>query len=292
MSINWQKVFEWTLDHPHQAMEHPVLKDMLEIILNRYRITWENSDVFLRASIFKQLVREMPKHIEEACIYKSPYREEELENWQGFLEFLITREYESEPEKIALNKYKPTLENYVKEIKSLIAYYHNSDFEKHYNNDEGKSLETSKKKVVNNLSNNKSNNKQAIPRITIKPVIIKEMIPEIEHMFQNKHLLPDVLAGNSTKELLKFNGSQNQLVELFRRMCYNNHISENKTQVAKWMSENFQYYDPKGKSHLDLNEDTVYEILTKGKGEAKKSKRICNIYSLPYKSISQLSRMK
>lgn len=292
MSINWQKAYEWSLDHPHQAMEQPVLKKMLEIILNIQRVTWENSDVFLRASIFKQLVIEMPKHIEKACIYKSPYREEELEIWQSYLEFLITKEYESEPEKIALNKYKPTLENYLKEIKSLIAYYHNSDFEKNNNCDEGKSLETSNKKVANNLSSKISNNNQAIPRITIKPVIIKEMIPEIEHMFANKHLLPDVLAGNPTNELLKFNGFQNQLVELFRRMCYNNHISENKTQVAKWMSENFQYYDQKGKSYLHLNEDTIYEILTKGKGEARKSKRICNIDSLPYKSNSQLSRMK
>lgn len=133
---------------------------------------------------------------------------------------------------------------------------------------------------------------QNILKITITPSVIMEIIPQIEHLFEQKEYLSETLAGKTSKTKLKFNGGQNQLTELFRRMCYNNHISENKRHVAKWMSENFKYYDPKGKTHVDFNEVTVYEILTKGKGEARKSKRICNIDSLPYKSNSQLSRMK
>ena len=73
-----------------------------------------------------------------------------------------------------------------------------------------------------------------------------------------------------------------------RRAIYNRIITSTARDVTKWLCKNFSFFHNRDQSIRPLNEITVYELLTKGKGEPTKGSRICAADWLPYKSPSTL----
>ena len=102
----------------------------------------------------------------------------------------------------------------------------------------------------------------------------------------SQEILDKLLLKEVILEKIIFNGNQNRLVEFFKRLHYHNKIlNPNKTQIRDWLVTNFNYKYVKGKNTeiRELNPYSVYDLLTKGKGEPQKGSRIFNNETLPHK---------
>lgn len=118
--MDWQSVYEWMMDNPEEALNNPIGSMIFDVIIKKHQYEWDKLDGFKKASLFKQISLEMPDIIESKNKLASPLREETLCKLQMFLQILISRENLSEPERISLDHYKQTLENYIKKIEKLI----------------------------------------------------------------------------------------------------------------------------------------------------------------------------
>jgi len=102
------------------------------------------------------------------------------------------------------------------------------------------------------------------------------------------------LKGEKLKQPIVFTYSQNKLVEVFRRLKYNGYIPNKTSEIRDWLCANFHFRFKRGQIEevRPLKPDTVWDILSKGRGEPTKRERICfeNVDWLPYKSPLQLSR--
>ncbi|WP_041702179.1 hypothetical protein [Prosthecochloris aestuarii] len=100
--------------------------------------------------------------------------------------------------------------------------------------------------------------------------------------------LKALLRGQSVSQKLVFNGNQNQLVEVFRRLSYNGLLHESWTALRDWLCGNFSYLSNKGIT--DLSGSSVWDILSKAKGEPTGRSRICTFDWLPYRTQAALRR--
>jgi hypothetical protein len=100
--------------------------------------------------------------------------------------------------------------------------------------------------------------------------------------------LKALLRGQSVSQKLVFNGNQNRLVEVFRRLSYNGFLHESWTSLRDWLCGHFSYRSKTGIA--DLSQNSVWDILSKAKGEPTGKSRICKFVWLPYKTRDALIR--
>jgi hypothetical protein len=98
--------------------------------------------------------------------------------------------------------------------------------------------------------------------------------------------LKALLQGQIVSHKLVFHGHQNQLVEVFRRLTYNGFLHETWTSLREWLFGHFAYISKKGIADLSMN--SVWDILSKAKGEPASKSRICMFGWLPFKTIAVL----
>ncbi len=125
--------------------------------------------------------------------------------------------------------------------------------------------------------------------------ILKNVFELLKGYFPaNENNLKTALEGQQLEEPIVFPYSQNKLVEVFRRLKYNGYIPNKTSEVRDWLCANFHFRFKRGQIDeiRSLNPDSVWDILSKGRGEPTKRERICfeNVGWLPYKSPLQLSR--
>lgn len=100
--------------------------------------------------------------------------------------------------------------------------------------------------------------------------------------------LKPLLQGQSVSQKLVFYGNQNRLVEVFRRLTYNGFLHESWTVFRDWLCGHFSYRSKAGV--VDLSRNSVWDILSKAKGEPAGKSRICNVECLPYKTQAALRK--
>lgn len=112
---------------------------------------------------------------------------------------------------------------------------------------------------------------------------LKGYFPEKE-----KELLK-ALQGQRLTELLLFPHNQNKFVEVFKRAKYNSFILSSPTEIMNWICSNFVYRKKQGSKITveKFNKNSVWDILTKNKGEPSLKERICQAGWLPFKTYSQ-----
>lgn len=149
-----------------------------------------------------------------------------------------------------------------------------------------------------NLPSNSKVEKQ-LPEIVEKSIrfsnseIIETIHSLLRGYFENyENELLKVLKGEPIERLLLFPGNQNKFVEVFKRAKYNGLILSQSTEIKDWICSNFIYTKTKGVSKTveKFNPNSVWDILTKDKGQPKPSERICDCDILPFKSYSQRKR--
>lgn len=94
--------------------------------------------------------------------------------------------------------------------------------------------------------------------------------------------LKSLLQGEAIDRKIIFLSNQNRLVEVFRRLKYDGFLFETSTEVRNWLCSNFLYLS-KTKPRK-LNSHSVWDILSKAKGEPSPKSRICKIDWLQYKT--------
>lgn len=100
--------------------------------------------------------------------------------------------------------------------------------------------------------------------------------------------LMQLLLGGISERKLFFKANQNRLVEVFRRLHYHRRIFSTQTHLRNWICHSFTY---QSKSDVTpMNANTVWDILTKAKGEPSSRSRICRLDWLPYKTQAVRSR--
>ena len=123
--------------------------------------------------------------------------------------------------------------------------------------------------------------------ISINSDIIDKLYAKLKTYFPGGEKdLENVLKGKSISEPLLFPHNQNKFVEVFRRLKYNGYLPNASTEIKDWICANFNRR--KDENTISFNPSTVWDILTKAKGEPAKKERICIADWLPYKSLSQL----
>jgi hypothetical protein len=119
---------------------------------------------------------------------------------------------------------------------------------------------------------------------------LAELLGCLEVFFDpaDRAALKTLLRGQSVSKKLLFNGNQNQLVEVFRRLSYNGFLHESRSSLRDWLCRHFAYRSKTGIA--DLSRNSVWDILSKAKGEPTGRSRICTLDWLPYKTPASLKR--
>jgi len=104
----------------------------------------------------------------------------------------------------------------------------------------------------------------------------------------DRSTLKALLQGHPVDQKLVFNGNQNRLVEVFRRLSYNGFLHESWTSLREWLCGHFVYRSKNGVAELSRN--SVWDILSKAKGEPTVKSRICKFMWLSYKTQASLKR--
>ena len=91
-----------------------------------------------------------------------------------------------------------------------------------------------------------------------------------------------LLQGEAIDRKITFLSNQNRLVEIFRRLKYNDLLFESSTLIRNWLCNNFLYLSKTGARKL--NPHSVWDILSKSKGEPSPKSRICKMDWLRYKT--------
>ena len=97
--------------------------------------------------------------------------------------------------------------------------------------------------------------------------------------------LKRLLQGEPIDRKITFENNQNRLVEVFRRLKYNGFLFETSTEIRNWLCSNFFYRSRAG--DRNLNPHSVWDILSKAKGEPSPKSRICKIEWLQYKTTAR-----
>jgi hypothetical protein len=127
-------------------------------------------------------------------------------------------------------------------------------------------------------------------KLNLKAEQLAELLGCLDVFFDpaDRAALKALLQGQSVSKKLVFNGNQNQLVEVFRRLSYNGFLHESWTALRDWLFRHFAYRYKMGIA--DLSQNSVWDILSKAKGEPAGKSRICNVEWLPYKTQAALKR--
>jgi hypothetical protein len=127
-------------------------------------------------------------------------------------------------------------------------------------------------------------------KLHLTPERHTELLSCLEVFFNpsDRPALKDLLQGHPVDHKLVFNGNQNRLVEVFRRLSYNGFLHESWTSLRDWLCEYFSYRSKTGRA--DLSKNSVWDILSKAKGEPTGKSRICSLDWLPYKTQALLRR--
>jgi hypothetical protein len=144
--------------------------------------------------------------------------------------------------------------------------------------------------VVNSTQEVTSTGKQSSIKITLTRERLADLLGCLEVFFDpsDRLLLKELLQGHSIGHKLVFNGNQNRLVEVFRRLSYNGFLHESWTALRDWLCLHFSYRSKTGT--VDLSQNSVWDILSKAKGEPTINNRICSFKWIPYKTQSALRR--
>jgi hypothetical protein len=85
--------------------------------------------------------------------------------------------------------------------------------------------------------------------------------------------LHKLLIKNEASELLRFNGRNNQLAELFKRLRYNGVIQSTYSVLIDWLLENFAAPNKQGKFD-SLKRNTIEDVFKNSHNEPPKGRRI------------------
>ena len=131
---------------------------------------------------------------------------------------------------------------------------------------------------------------QSSIKLNLTPERFADLLGCLEVFFgpSDRPVLKALLQGYSDDRKLVFNGNQNRLVEVFRRLSYNGFLHESWTCIREWLCAHFSYRSKTGIA--DLSRNSVWDILSKAKGEPTGKSRICMFRWLPYKTRSVLNR--
>jgi hypothetical protein len=148
---------------------------------------------------------------------------------------------------------------------------------------------------IEGLMGGKSNTKSAADhpdaiKLNLTDEQLTELLSGLEVFFDStdRVALKALLRGQSVSKKLVFNSNQNQLVEVFRRLSYNGFLHESWTSLREWLFGHFAYRSKTG--IVDLSRNSVWDILSKAKGEPTGRSRICTFDWLPYKTRVYLKR--
>ncbi|NTW88164.1 MAG: hypothetical protein HGB26_03375 [Desulfobulbaceae bacterium] len=131
---------------------------------------------------------------------------------------------------------------------------------------------------------------QSSIKLNLNPERFADLLGSLEVFFDHsdRPALKKLLQGNPVDHKLVFNGNQNRLVEVFRRLSYNVFLHESWTTLRDWLCRHFSY---RGKADVaDLSMNSVWDILSKAKGEPTSKSRICALDWLCYKTQASLKR--
>jgi hypothetical protein len=131
---------------------------------------------------------------------------------------------------------------------------------------------------------------QSFIKLNLTPERLADLLGCLEVFFDpsDRPLLKDLLQGHSVDHKLVFNGNQNRLVEVFRRLSYNGFLDESWSSLRDWLCGHFAYRSKTGIT--DLSQNSVWDILSKAKGEPTGKSRICAFEWLSYKTQASLKR--
>jgi hypothetical protein len=127
-------------------------------------------------------------------------------------------------------------------------------------------------------------------KLNLTDAQLAELLGCLEVFFDpaDRAALKALLRGQSVSQKLVFKGNQNQLVEVFRRLAYNGFLHESRTTLRDWLCGHFAYRSKTGIA--DLSRNSVWDILSKAKGEPTGRSRICSLDWLHYKTQATLKR--
>jgi hypothetical protein len=119
---------------------------------------------------------------------------------------------------------------------------------------------------------------------------IEKIHSELKGYFPKKEAeLLKALQGEQLSEILLFPHNQNKFVEVFRRLKYNGFLLNNDTEIRNWICTTFHFEKKGFDEPQPFNENSVWDILNKGKGEPTKKQRI-TIEWLKHKTPDQLKK--
>ncbi len=136
--------------------------------------------------------------------------------------------------------------------------------------------------VIANETDTKTTETTNIAKESRKTRIIKMdaqfaniLCEKLKHFFENEEqLLYNLIIKNEFTKPLLFNGQDNQLAELFKRLRYNAKIDvKTYKSLAEWITECFVTVNDKGKVE-PLNFSSIYKVLKDSEREPPKTKRI------------------
>ena len=140
--------------------------------------------------------------------------------------------------------------------------------------------------LLNGRSTRKSRSLEVTPvlRIHLNQDQFDELYRALSKFFDPDDYddLKRLLQGESIDRKNTFLSNQNRLVEVFRRLKYNGFLFESSTDIRNWLCNNFLYLSKKGVQKL--NPHSVWDILSKAKGEPSPKSRICKFEWLEYKT--------
>jgi len=119
---------------------------------------------------------------------------------------------------------------------------------------------------------------------------IEKIHSELKGYFPKKEAeLLKALQGEQLSEILLFPHNQNKFVEVFRRLKYNGFLLNNDTEIKNWICTTFHFEKKGFNEPHPFNENSVWDILNKGKGEPTRKQRI-TIEWLKHKTPDQLKK--
>jgi hypothetical protein len=131
---------------------------------------------------------------------------------------------------------------------------------------------------------------QSSIKLNLTPERLADLLGCLEVFFDpsDRSALKELLQGHPVDHKLVFNGNQNCFVEVFRRLSYNGFLHESWTTLRDWLCGHFSYRSKSG--IVELSPNSVWDILSKAKGEPAFKSRICSFEWLPYKTQAFLKR--
>lgn len=131
--------------------------------------------------------------------------------------------------------------------------------------------------------------------ITLRPEIIDKLHTGLKIFFDEKewNRLLILLKGEKIDQKLLFLFNANRLIELFRRLKYNDYIIDNNKNIEAWVLESFNFKSETNGEIKEFKHNTIHSILYgQESAQPKKGKRIIDEEWLPYKSPGQLKKEK